>query len=171
MGPYQTKMSHEQLCIWTGYEPAEIWPLPWGANLFSFPLGYERLLPLAPGKPSVVLNLHEVSNSYESGLTFLLALRKEYLLWVLITALFCFSVLFYIFVVWNTEIPFSSTTLIQWSWKIIPIELVTLRSDVMGSKAEWFSSDILMWFSVLREHQVSHRHCKSWILLTQFLVQ
>lgn len=59
-------MSHERSCIWTGCKPAEIWPLPWGVNLFSFPLGCECLLPLAPGKLSVVLNLHEVSNSYES---------------------------------------------------------------------------------------------------------
>lgn len=69
-------MSHEHSCIWTGYKPAEIWPLPWGVNLFSFPLGYERLLPLAPSKPSVVLNLHEVSNSYESGPHIPFSLKK-----------------------------------------------------------------------------------------------
>lgn len=45
-------------------------------NLFSFPLGYERLLPLAPGKPSVVLNLHEVSDSCESKPYILFTLRK-----------------------------------------------------------------------------------------------
>ncbi|KAF4790606.1 hypothetical protein TURU_138903 [Turdus rufiventris] len=45
----------------------------------DFPLrktGYECSLPLAPGKPSVVLNLREVSNSYESRLHIPCSLKK-----------------------------------------------------------------------------------------------
>lgn len=168
-------MSHEHSCIWTGCKPAEIWPLPWGVNLFSFPSGYERLLPLAPGKPSVVLNLREVSNSYESRPHIPFSLKKG----IPVVAfnhsfVLLFRLLFFFFfnlykIRYRGIFLFSN--FIKCSCQIILTGSSTLRSDLMGNEAEWFFPDILMSFSVLREHQVSHRHCKSWVLPTCFIVQ